>query len=94
MGGNPYQSNNEHHCRGRCGDNRKKRNILLAADNTFATPFLQSPLDLSADIVMHSVTKYIAGHSDVIMVALICKGEDLAKRLYFIQKSSGAVFAR
>ncbi len=69
----------------------KKRNILLAADNTFATPFLQSPLDLGADIVMHSVTKYIAGHSDVIMGALICKDEDLAKRLYFIQKSSGAV---
>ena len=69
----------------------KKRNILLAVDNTFATPFLQNPLGLGADIVMHSVTKYLAGHSDVIMGALICKDEDLAKRLYFIQKSSGAV---
>ena len=69
----------------------KKRNILLAVDNTFATPFLQNPLGLGANIVMHSVTKYLAGHSDVIMGALICKDEDLAKRLYFIQKSSGAV---
>ena len=69
----------------------KKNNVLLAVDNTFATPFLQNPLDLGADIVMHSVTKYIAGHSDVIMGALICKDEALAKRLYFIQNSSGAV---
>ena len=69
----------------------KKHNILLAVDNTFATPFLQNPLDLGADIVMHSVTKYLAGHSDVIMGALICKDDALAERLYFIQKSSGAV---
>ncbi|MFT6167189.1 MAG: cystathionine beta-lyase [Vicingaceae bacterium] len=69
----------------------KKNNVLLAVDNTFATPFLQNPLDLGADIVMHSVTKYIAGHSDVLMGALICKDDALAKRLYFIQNSSGAV---
>ena len=69
----------------------KKNNVLLAVDNTFATPFLQNPLDLGADMVMHSVTKYIAGHSDVLMGALICKDDALAKRLYFIQNSSGAV---
>lgn len=69
----------------------KKHNVLLAVDNTFATPYLQRPLDLGADIVMHSITKYLGGHSDVVMGALICKEEDLAKKLYFIQKSSGAI---
>ena len=69
----------------------KKHNVLLAVDNTFATPYLQTPLDLGADIVMHSITKYLAGHSDVVMGALICKDEALAKRLYFIQNSSGAI---
>lgn len=69
----------------------ERHNIILAVDNTFATPFLQNPLDLGANIVMHSVTKYIAGHSDVVMGALICKDENLAKRLYFIQNSSGAI---
>lgn len=69
----------------------KKHNILLAVDNTFATPYLQLPLDLGADIVMHSVTKYIGGHSDVVMGALIVKDKEMADKLYFIQNASGAV---
>ena len=69
----------------------KPRNILLAVDNTFASPYLQTPLDLGADIVMHSVTKYLGGHSDVVMGALICNDETLAKEIYRIQNSSGAV---
>jgi cystathionine beta-lyase len=63
----------------------------LCVDNTFATPFLQSPLDLGADIVMHSVTKYLGGHSDVIMGALITNDETIAHEMYRIQNSSGAV---
>jgi cystathionine beta-lyase len=69
----------------------KKNNILLAVDNTFATPYLQTPLDLGADIVMHSVTKYLGGHSDVVMGALVVKDEALAQKLYFLQNSCGAV---
>jgi len=69
----------------------KENNCLLAVDNTFATPYLQNPLDLGADIVMHSVTKYLGGHSDVVMGALICNDDELAERLYFIQNSSGAI---
>lgn len=69
----------------------KKHNILLAVDNTFATPYLQQPLDFGADIVMHSATKYIGGHSDLIMGALIVKDKELANRLYFIQNASGAI---
>lgn len=69
----------------------KTHNILLAVDNTFATPYLQRPLDLGADIVMHSATKYLGGHSDLVMGALIVKDKDLADRLYFIQNASGAV---
>jgi len=69
----------------------KKHNILLAVDNTFATPYLQTPLDLGADIVMHSVTKYLGGHSDVVMGALVVKDEALAQKLYFLQNSCGAV---
>ena len=69
----------------------KKKNVILAVDNTFATPYLQRPLELGADIVMHSITKYLGGHSDVVMGALICKDDDLAQKLYFIQKSSGAI---
>ena len=64
---------------------------LLCVDNTFATPYLQSPLDLGADIVMHSVTKYLGGHSDVIMGALVTKDEKIAQEIYRIQNSSGAV---
>lgn len=67
------------------------RNILLAVDNTFATPYLQQPLDLGADIVMHSATKYLGGHSDVVAGALVVRDKDLADRLYFLQNASGAV---
>jgi cystathionine gamma-lyase len=69
----------------------KKHNVIFAVDNTFATPYLQRPLDLGADIVMHSATKYIGGHSDLVMGALIVKDKDLAERLYFIQNASGAI---
>ena len=69
----------------------KRHNILLAVDNTFATPYLQQPLNLGADIVMHSATKYLGGHSDVVMGALIVKDKILAEKLYFIQNASGAV---
>jgi len=69
----------------------KEHNLLLAVDNTFATPYLQQPLDLGADIIMHSATKYIGGHSDLVMGALIVKDAELAKKLYFIQNASGAI---
>ncbi len=69
----------------------KKRNILLGVDNTFASPALQTPLDLGADIVMHSVTKYLGGHSDVVMGALAMNDDQLNERLAFIQNSCGAV---
>ena len=69
----------------------RKNKVLLAVDNTFATPYLQKPLDLGADIVMHSATKYLAGHSDVILGALIVKDNQLAEKLYFLQNASGAI---
>lgn len=69
----------------------KPKNILLAVDNTFASPALQNPLDLGADIVMHSATKYLSGHSDVIQGALMMNDKELREKLYFIQKSCGAV---
>ncbi|NAY91883.1 cystathionine gamma-synthase [Muricauda sp. JGD-17] len=69
----------------------KKHDLLLAVDNTFATPYLQQPLDLGADIVMHSATKYLGGHSDVVVGALVVKDKNLADKLYFIQNASGAV---
>ena len=69
----------------------KKAGALLCVDNTFATPYLQTPLDLGADVVMHSVTKYLGGHSDVVMGALVTSNEDVAKEMYRIQNSSGAV---
>jgi cystathionine beta-lyase/cystathionine gamma-synthase len=69
----------------------RKHNLIVCVDNTFATPYLQRPLDLGADIVMHSVTKYLGGHSDVVMGALVTSNDDLAERLAFIQNSSGAV---
>jgi cystathionine beta-lyase len=68
----------------------KKHKILFAVDNTFATPFLQNPLDMGADIVMHSVTKYLAGHSDTVMGALIVNDDELAKQLAFLQNACGA----
>lgn len=69
----------------------KKANVLLCVDNTFASPYLQNPLDLGADIVMHSATKYLGGHSDVIQGCLVMNDANLREQLYFIQKSCGAV---
>jgi cystathionine beta-lyase/cystathionine gamma-synthase len=69
----------------------KELGALLCVDNTFATPYLQNPLDLGADLVMHSSTKYLGGHSDVIQGALVMNDANLREQLYFIQKSCGAV---
>jgi cystathionine beta-lyase len=69
----------------------KKHDILFAFDNTFATPYLQNPLDMGADIVMHSATKYLGGHSDVVMGLLAVKDQELADKLYFIQNASGGI---
>ena len=74
-----------------CSAIAKKHQILLAVDNTFATPYLQQPLTLGADIVMHSATKYLGGHSDVVMGSLVVRDQELADRLYFIQNASGGV---
>jgi cystathionine beta-lyase len=68
----------------------KEKKILFAVDNTFATPYLQRPLDLGADIVMHSATKYLGGHSDVIAGALIMKDEQLGEQMHFLQFATGA----
>jgi len=68
-----------------------KRGILTVVDNTFASPFLQNPLDLGADIVLHSATKYLGGHSDVVHGCLIVRDAELGQRLHFIQNASGAV---
>ena len=72
-------------------DLAKQKNIWVGVDNTFATPYLQRPLELGADIVMHSVTKYLGGHSDVVMGALVTSNDDIAEEIYRIQNSSGAV---
>ena len=69
----------------------RQHNILLAVDNTFASPYLQNPLDIGADLVMHSSTKYLGGHSDVIQGALMMNDSTLREQLYFLQKSCGAV---
>ena len=69
----------------------KTNNLLLAVDNTFSTPFLQKPIDLGADIVMHSATKFLAGHSDVILGLLALSYDELAEKLFFMQNSSGAI---
>ena len=69
----------------------RQKNIHSVVDNTFASPYLQNPLDMNADIVMHSVTKYLGGHSDTVMGALITNDDELAKQLAFIQNASGAV---
>jgi cystathionine beta-lyase/cystathionine gamma-synthase len=69
----------------------KGKNIILTVDNTFATPWLQNPLDMGADIVLHSGTKYLGGHSDLIHGCLMMNSPELRERLYFIQKSCGAV---
>lgn len=72
-------------------DLAKRHNLILVVDNTFASPYLQTPLDLGADIVMHSITKYIGGHSDVVMGFLATKDDRLAEELAFLQNSCGAV---
>ena len=69
----------------------KTHGIMVAVDNTFASPYLQQPLTLGADIVMHSATKYLAGHSDVVLGSLVVKDEELAERIGFIQNASGAI---
>ncbi len=69
----------------------RKNNVMLCVDNTFASPYLQNPLDLGADIVLHSATKYIGGHSDSVLGALIVKDEELKNKLAFIQNSCGAI---
>ncbi|MCB0786983.1 MAG: PLP-dependent transferase, partial [Flavobacteriales bacterium] len=69
----------------------KEHGCLLGVDNTFATPYLQNPLDLGADLVMHSVTKYLGGHSDVVMGALVVNDDTLAEHLAFLQNSAGAI---
>lgn len=74
-----------------CAKIAKKHNLILAVDNTFSTPYLQNPLDLGAHIVMHSVTKYIAGHSDVVMGAIVVNDDALYEKLAFLQNSCGAV---
>lgn len=73
-----------------CAKIAKANNILFAVDNTFASPYLQNPLALGADIVMHSVTKYLGGHSDVVMGALVTNDDKLHEQLYFILNSCGA----
>mgnify|MGYP006143889785 FL=1 len=72
-------------------DLARENKIMVGVDNTFATPYLQNPLELGADVVMHSVTKYLGGHSDVIMGALVTNDDKIAEEIYRIQNSSGAV---
>jgi cystathionine gamma-lyase len=74
----------------KCAEIAKKHHITLAVDNTFASPYLQNPLELGADIVMHSVTKYLGGHSDVVMGALLTSDDKLYEQLAFIHNSCGA----
>ncbi len=69
----------------------KSKGVLVCVDNTFASPYLQNPLDLGADVVLHSCTKYLGGHSDVVMGAVICKEEAMSEHFYFIQNAVGAV---
>jgi len=73
-----------------CANIAKKHNIIFTVDNTFASPYLQNPINLGADIVMHSVTKYLGGHSDVVMGALVTNNDDLYDKLAFIHNSCGA----
>ena len=74
-----------------CGVIAKKHNLILVCDNTFASPYLQNPMDLGANIVLHSATKYLGGHSDVVHGALVMNDAGLEERLRFIQNSCGAV---
>ena len=75
----------------RTATNRKRRGVLLGVDNTFATPVLTRPLQLGADIVMHSATKYLGGHSDLLGGALVVRDKPLYDKLYFLQNATGAV---
>lgn len=75
------------HITSRC----RAKSVVTVVDNTFASPYLQNPLDMGADIVMHSATKYLGGHSDTLMGALVTSDEELAKRLAFIQNATGGV---
>jgi cystathionine gamma-lyase len=68
----------------------KAKNILLCVDNTFASPYLQNPIDMGADLVMHSATKYLGGHSDVVMGALMMNDDELYKKLWFMYNATGA----
>jgi cystathionine gamma-lyase len=72
-------------------DVAKKHNILVCVDNTFASPYLQTPLDLGADLVLHSATKYLGGHSDVVLGAVVTKTMELAERLHFLQNAAGGI---
>ena len=74
-----------------CTEIAKKNKVMVAVDNTFASPYLQNPLDLGADVVMHSVTKYLSGHSDVVMGALVTNDDKIYQDLFFILNSCGAV---
>lgn len=74
-----------------CSKIAKEHNLLLVVDNTFASPYLQNPIDFGADIVLHSATKYLGGHSDVVLGALVVNDDVLNERLAFIQNSCGAV---
>lgn len=76
---------------GACAELARRRGVLLAVDNTFASPVITRPLELGAHIVMHSATKYLGGHSDVLGGALVVADQDLYDRLYFIQNATGAV---
>lgn len=72
-------------------DLARKKGVKTVVDNTFASPYLQNPLDLGADIVLHSATKYLGGHSDVILGAVVTKDPEIAEKIRFIQNASGAV---
>ena len=74
-----------------CAEMTHRHGALLGVDNTLATPVLTRPLELGADVVMHSATKYLGGHSDLLGGALVVKDAELLKRLYFIQNATGAV---
>ena len=88
--GNPRMSITDIAC---CADLAHRHGALLGVDNTFATPSLTRPLELGADIVMHSATKYLGGHSDLLGGALVVRDEELFKQLYFIQNATGAVLS-
>ncbi|MCH8903094.1 MAG: cystathionine gamma-synthase [Bacteroidetes bacterium] len=73
------------------GELTKGTDMIFCVDNTFATPYLQRPLDLGADLIIHSATKYLSGHSDVVSGIIVCKDDELGEQLYFLQNAAGAV---